>query len=136
MKKPVIQKAIRLEKFVIRELKYSAPFEQDDSKLEMKLDKKIEALPNSPRFYCVKFHFALSNSEKTLDIEIKAEAKFEANQDVNEKFLGTDIVQINSAAIAFPLLRSFVNTLTVNAGAAQIILPIVNFSRQALESKD
>lgn len=130
MKKPKIQKAIRLEKFVIRELKYSAPFEQDDSKLEMKLDKKIEALPNSPRFYCVKFHFALSNSEKTLDIEIKAEVKFEANQDVNEKFLASDIIQVNSASIAFTILRSFIITLSTNAGASQIILPIVNFSHK------
>lgn len=131
MKKLKIQKAIRLDKFVIRELKYNSSLEPGDAPqgTTMKLDKQIEALPDSARYFSVKFEFVLRDNEKTLNIEIKAEAVFESNVDVNDEFFRTDIARINSPAIAFPLLRSFVNTLAVNAGASQIILPIVNFAR-------
>lgn len=47
--------------------------------------------------------------------------------EVNETFLESDFAKISAPAIGFPYLRSFISTLTIQAGIAPVILPSINF---------
>jgi preprotein translocase subunit SecB len=63
-------------------------------------------------------------------INVTAEAWFRSKKAIDMEFKSSSIARQNAPAIAFPYLRSFVSTVTINAGAPQIILPTYNFSRQ------
>jgi preprotein translocase subunit SecB len=54
-------------------------------------------------------------------------AIFKTQNPIDEDFRTSSFVKINAPAIAFPFLRSFITTITVNAGYNAIILPSVNF---------
>lgn len=53
--------------------------------------------------------------------------------EVNEDVLKDTFIQVNAPAIAYPFLRAFVSTISVNSGYEQVLLPPVNF--QALFDK-
>jgi preprotein translocase subunit SecB len=53
--------------------------------------------------------------------------------EVNDEVLKNTFIQVNAPAIAYPFLRAYVSTISVNSGYDQILLPPVNF--QALFDK-
>lgn len=55
------------------------------------------------------------------------------NFEVTDETLKDTFIQVNAPAIAYPFLRAYVSTLTVNSGYEQILLPPVNF--QAMFNK-
>ena len=57
-------------------------------------------------------------------------AVFGTSEPIDEDFKESDFVKINSPAIAFPYLRSFISTLTLNAGLPPLILPAYNFTKE------
>lgn len=59
---------------------------------------------------------------------LKYEALFSTDQEIDEEFKNGLFPRINAPAIAYPFMRSFVSTITVNAGYESILLPTVNFS--------
>lgn len=71
--------------------------------------------------------FFLQVRAKFLSIDVDAMAAFETQETIDEKFLNSSFVRHSVPAIAFPFLRSFLQTLCVNAGIPPIILPTVNF---------
>ena len=56
-------------------------------------------------------------------------AVFGTSETIDEDFKESDFVKINSPAIAFPFLRSFISNLTLNAGLSPFILPAYNFAK-------
>ena len=52
---------------------------------------------------------------------------FNTSDKINQKFKDSKFIIINAPAIAFPFMRSFVATVTLNAGYSPAILPSVNF---------
>src|SRR5690554_5807335 len=60
-------------------------------------------------------------------------AFFSTDEDVSEEFKASHFVRINAPAIAYPFLRSFVSTVTVNSGYDSVILPALNFQAMATE---
>ena len=62
-----------------------------------------------------------------IELEIDFVAWFEADGPITEDFLQSQWALVNAPAIAFPFLRSFVSTLTLNAGYRPVLLPTINF---------
>lgn len=61
---------------------------------------------------------------------------FKADTALTEEFKASPIPSVNAPAIAYPFLRSFVSTLTLNAGYSPVVLPTVNFQKLVREQKE
>lgn len=63
------------------------------------------------------------------DFELKTKyiSVFSTSENIDEEFKKSAFTKINAPAIAFPFLRSFVATITLNAGFSPAILPSINF---------
>jgi len=79
--------------------------------------------------FVVDFNLELQNND-TLKGQVSMTAVFETENIITEDFKNSTFVQINAPAIAFPYLRSFVSTMTINAGFAPIVLPTVNLTKK------
>jgi len=62
-------------------------------------------------------------------------AVFETEGIVSEEFKRSHFPTLNAPAIVYPYLRSFISTVTLNAGYNAIIIPTVNFQAIANKSK-
>jgi preprotein translocase subunit SecB len=67
--------------------------------------------------------------EQANQVFVKCEhiTKFKCSERIDEAFKAGDFPKINAPAIAFPFLRSFIATVSVNAGYSPIWLPSINF---------
>jgi preprotein translocase subunit SecB len=63
------------------------------------------------------------------DFELKTKyvSVFSTSENIDEEFKNSAFTKINAPAIAFPFMRSFVATITLNAGFSPAILPSINF---------
>ncbi len=80
--------------------------------------------------------FKLTIKDKAFDLSLKAVFQFELiDEKITEEFKLSSFPKINAPAIAFPYLRAFVSTLTLQAGLKTVILPSINFVKIA-KSRD
>lgn len=136
MSTPTIQYTIRLVNFFVTSVNMGL-VDPNEKKLTESLQVNIgfglgfseDKLNN----YLVNFNIDLSNKNKSFRLELKASALFESTANIDDDFKNSTFVQTNSPAIAFPFIRSFINTLTTNAGINPVILPAFNFSKQEKE---
>lgn len=70
--------------------------------------------------------------------ELKLEMiyNFKTDTIIDEHFKDSPFIKINAPAIAFPYLRSFVSTLTMQSGYQCVILPSVNFVNLAKKNHE
>jgi preprotein translocase subunit SecB len=130
---PIVQNAIRLVKFTVNAVNFESKSQIDEdasSKLSISISVSTAFSETESRNFIVSFDLSISSkNSEDLKISIKASALFETETIINDEFKNSGFVKTNSPAIAFPFLRSYVNTLTVNSGIKPIILPSFNFSR-------
>ncbi len=131
MEKPTVQHAIKLIEFVVSsiEMNNKRVFSKIDTEsLDVKVSYDIGFNKEETHNYVVEFALEMENTDKQLVMKVLCSALFESNQEIDETFMTSAFVNENSPAIAFPFLRSFVNTLTSSCGLSPIILPAFNFS--------
>ena len=78
--------------------------------------------------YMVMFEGSFENS--LFDLNLQFVAIFGTEETIDEEFKSSELVRVNSLAIAFPFMRSFISTFTINAGIPNFILPAYNFSKE------
>ena len=78
--------------------------------------------------YVIFFNGSFEN--EIFDLKIGFVAIFGTSEAIDDSFKKSTFVKINSPAIAFPYLRSFISTLTLNAGLPPLILPAYNFTKE------
>ena len=78
--------------------------------------------------YRVMFKGDFENSLFNLNLQFVA--VFGTEEAIDEEFKTSELVKINSLAIAFPFMRSFISTFTINSGIPSFILPAYNFSKE------
>ena len=78
--------------------------------------------------YMVMFRGEFENS--LFDLSLEFVAVFGTEEAIDEEFKSSELVRVNSLAIAFPFMRSFISTLTINSGIPSFILPAYNFSKE------
>ena len=59
---------------------------------------------------------------------VKYVCVFKTSETIDSEFKESDFTVINAPAIAFPFLRSFIATITLNSGFTPAILPSINFT--------
>lgn len=82
--------------------------------------------------FIVKFDISVK-SEHGYQFDLEYIAEFGTNNDITEEFMSSHFPVVNAPAIAYPFMRSFVSTITLNAGYEPVILPTINF--QAMDKK-
>lgn len=60
-------------------------------------------------------------------------AEFETDEPIDQEFMDGHFPSVNAPAIAYPFLRSYVSTVTLNSGVEPMILPTINFQALAKE---
>ncbi|MDD2760754.1 MAG: protein-export chaperone SecB [Methylomonas sp.] len=88
---------------------------------------------NDLKSFRIKFRAVIS-SEAGYELTIEYSSFFETEEDIIDSFKTSNFVTINAPAIAYPFLRSFISTITLNAGYEPILIPTINF--QALAQKN
>lgn len=93
----------------------------------MNLEHRVLFDDKQPNRFWVDFKLSLHSEDQQFSMLIKMLGFFSTNLPIDEAFRASTLAQINAPAIAFPYLRSFVSTMSVNAGYNNIILPSINF---------
>ena len=134
------QTAIKLDSFnVIKCNVVVAPdlTEQEYNSAQASLNTKTFFNEDLDNKFVVAFSLSIaSDNKERMSIEIFAQALFETSEAINGEFKTSYFANVNAPAIAFPFVRSFVQTLSVNMGITPIILPSYNFAQAFEESKN
>ncbi|MGB4499396.1 MAG: protein-export chaperone SecB [Methylococcaceae bacterium] len=76
--------------------------------------------------FIVKFKVKISAAVGyTLSVEYTA--LFETEEQITDGFKNSNFATVDAPAIAYPFLRSFISTLTINAGYDPVLIPNVDF---------
>ncbi|MGM0641926.1 MAG: hypothetical protein ACQESN_10955 [Thermotogota bacterium] len=98
----------------------------EDLEVNLKFTPKFK--DDEPNHYLIEFKVDMLSEKHSFSIHSTAIAFFKSEQEITAQFMESPFVQQNSPAIAFPFIRSFLNTLSTNIGLEPIILPAFNFS--------
>ncbi|WP_018478139.1 protein-export chaperone SecB [Pontibacter roseus] len=136
-KEPLTPGSIRLETLQVTKVGFTGKeFPTIDATPQsIKFELEYRPIPLQSVTDKDKHHFGVQFTSSIVDVngainlEIEATAIFESDKEVNDDFLGSGFAKVNAPAIAFPYLRSFISTLTLNAGYTPVILPSVNFTK-------
>ncbi|WP_349432088.1 protein-export chaperone SecB [Methylomarinum sp. Ch1-1] len=80
--------------------------------------------------FIISFNLSLKSKEG-FNLSIEYIAFFETDEELTEEFKNSHFTKENAPAIAYPFLRSFISTLTVNSGYGAVLLPTINFHAMA-----
>jgi len=78
----------------------------------------------------IKFRAVIS-SEVGYELTVEYSSFFETDDEIIGSFKSSNFVTINAPAIAYPFFRSFISTITLNAGYEPILIPTINFQAMA-----
>lgn len=132
MKEANIQNAIKLVKIEFPSFTVnssSSLHEQNFNALGMNLKHNV-VFSDSQDSFIVKFELSLYNKESSFNANVTMNAFFKANELISDEFKKSPLISVNAPAIAFPFLRSFITTITANAGYDPIFLPSINFMKK------
>ncbi|MHC1776969.1 MAG: protein-export chaperone SecB [Lentimicrobium sp.] len=131
MNSPEPQPAIRLIDFLVSyvQMDIKNPFDPELAKsLEVNVGVSIGFNDKDLTHYTINFDVTANSRDEKIRLQVKSMALFETSSEIDTAFKSSGFVQSNSPAIAFPFVRSYINTLTSNAGIRPIILPAFNFT--------
>jgi len=132
MKTAKVTHAITPVHFQVTEINFSSPLSNNKrgkEKLGLKIVHSIQVDPENRLAFTVDFIADVVNSTETLKLQVKFRTLFSSNKEISDEFLKSPFMQQSPPAIAFPYLRSFILTLSSNAGINPIILPPLNFTK-------
>ena len=111
-------------------------FQTEQQGLEDNVSVNYQTLfsQESDREFMVLFKIALYTKDGT-EIYLEYAGFFEADQAIKQDFMNSSFPVVNAPTILYPYIRSFVSTLTMNAGMPTVILPTVNFQALANQKK-
>lgn len=130
--KPVIQNKIKFLKFFVKSLKFKVENEnENDISEDLEIALKVSSIfdDQNNKNYFVNFKLEINSKDKDLHIKVDAFGLFSTLDMLTDEFKQSSFVRISSPAIAFPFLRSYINTITTNSGISPIILPSFNFTK-------
>lgn len=98
------------------------------------LDLKIGQiyLNDTDYIFGIGFKVDMNNEEFSLNMEMRF--FFETDEPITENFKNSTFPIVNAPAIAFPYVRSFISTITLQAGYNAVMLPSINFVEFAKRS--
>jgi preprotein translocase subunit secB len=124
------QNKIHLKKTFVKSVnfEYKKNITGDELDISVNIRKEPIFKEGIDNEYFILFKGVFEN--EIFDLEIEFVAIFGTSEAIDDNFKKSTFVKINSPAIAFPYLRSFISTLTLNAGLPPLILPAYNFTKE------
>ncbi len=109
--------------------------EVEEKEIEVEVNLKVDIWywQGLDQNYGVNFDINVNDKSQFVEIAVEALGLFKTEHPMDEEFKKSDWVKLNSPAIAFPFLRSFISTVSINAGCSALILPSYNFISMAQE---
>lgn len=129
--KPEIQNKITLDRFFVEQLKYQCNNYKKvnmSDQIDIELGVASSFSDDDLKSYLIKIFVKIKTKTDGFTLECHAVGQFVTSEDIDEEFKESHFVKINSPAILYPFVRSYINTMTTNSGLSPIILPSVNFS--------
>lgn len=137
MTTPEVQLFLRFEGIRVLKLNFLGPLKdtEESEDLEIKIGFETEFSENDDKEFVLLFNMLIQNKEKSLVIDTSVACTFKTSDTITDKFKNSDWTKINAPAIAFPYIRSFISTVSINAGYHPIILPSFNFTKMKKEEE-
>ena len=107
-------------------LKKVWPEPNTEPEKKFSLDFSVEFPLEDNHVFSIAFNAILVHSQQ-YELKIKYVATFKTSEPIDDAFKTSPLAQINAPAIAFPFLRAFVSTITINSGFEPSVLPSINF---------
>jgi preprotein translocase subunit SecB len=79
--------------------------------------------------FIVKFSVKISSIEENFTLKLQYVGFFATEGTITEEFRKSNFPNVNAPAIAYPFMRSFINTITVNSNLNPVIIPTINFQK-------
>jgi len=128
--KPNIQNKIKFERFYVESLDYKCEnIVDDDINEELEIGLKVSSAFSDKDLnsYLVKMDIELTSKNKVFSLNCKTIGYFRTTDLIDDNFKNSAFVKVNSPAILFPFIRSYIHTVTVNSGIPPVLLPSINF---------
>lgn len=127
------QNKIHLKGTLVKSINFEYKKDFTEGELDTSVNIKKECIfkEDKDKEYIILFKGFFKN--EIFDLEIEFVAVFGTSERIDEGFKESIFVKSSSPAIAFPYLRSFISTLTLNAGLPPFILPAYNFTKEKEE---
>lgn len=129
--KPEVQNKIKLDRFFVEQLKYECSNYNKvniSDQVDIELSVASSFSDDDLKSYLIKIGVKIKAKADDFTLACNAVGRFVTSEDIDDDFKKSHFVKINSPAILYPFVRSYINTITTNSGFAPIILPSVNFS--------
>lgn len=124
---------IALKDFIVESINLGQ-CSDDDYDDDLKINFVNGYSDSNEKSFTVKFSISLLVSGKFI-LEVVKTFEFETDEPISKEFMESPFPIVNAPAIAYPYLRSFIGTLTLNAGLETVMLPTVNFQSMYNASK-
>ena len=124
------QNKIHLKRAFVKSVnfEYKKDFREDELDTLVNIKKEPIFKEDIDNEYIILFDGSFEN--EIFDLKIEFVAIFGTSEKIDADFKKSTFVKSSSPAIAFPYLRSFISTLTLNAGLPPLILPAYNFTKE------
>jgi preprotein translocase subunit SecB len=138
MPTPDQQLLIRFGEIRVVKLNMTAPENQLErsEELETQLDFDPVFYDNKDKEFDVVFSIKIKNSDSSFLMESKALARFLTSNVITDEFKKSSFAKISAPAIAFPYLRAYISTVTLNSGIHPVVLPAYNFTDIKVENEN
>lgn len=71
-----------------------------------------------------------------VNLELIFKSKFTTDEEIDEEFRKSSFPYVNAPAIAYPYLRAYISTITLNSGYMPVMLPSINFAEMYKRSTE
>lgn len=124
---------IKLNNIQFTEIDYKVETFDKEISSEIKTSLKFNTvfIPENDKEYILEFYLSLKNPNPSFYLNLKVCAHFSTTEAMNDEFKNSSFLDINSPAIVFPYIRTFISNLTLNSGYNPIVLPMFNFVKIA-----
>ncbi len=131
-----IDSRLRLADFVATKVSLTAKGgtpQNEEAKPPSNIKINIQSLfpQETPNLFLIKFVISLET--ENFNLELETISKFISEKEYTDEFKKSPFIKINAPAIAFPFVRSYINTLVSSSGLGTFFLPAINFAKLADE---
>ena len=96
--------------------------------VNLNIDRKVKKSSLSENDFELNLILEITSKDDDTNIRCCFIGYCSCDNAISKGFLESGFASINAPAILFPFIRSYISTITINAGLNPIILPTINFA--------
>jgi len=138
MPTPEQQLLLRFDDIRVVKLSMTVPENQLDRSEELEIQLGFDPIfyDTKDKEFDILFSVEIKNKDNSFLMEAKALARFLTNGVITDDFKNSSFTKISAPAIAFPYLRAYISTVTLNSGIHPVVLPAFNFTNVKVVKDD